>query len=72
MTMTKAEIAATVDSLNDEERTYLSAYLKVKQLIADEIFKQTTSKQYKAMKKGQAISSDQVRELHKRLVENGL
>ena len=34
--MTKAEIAATVDSLNDEERTYLSAYLKVKQLITDE------------------------------------
>ena len=72
MTMTKAEIAATVDSLNNEERTYLSVYLKMKQLITDETFKQEVSKRYKAMKAGQAVSSKQVKELHSQLVESGL
>ena len=72
MTMNKAEIASTVDSLNDEERTYLSVYLKMKQLMLDETFKQEVSKRYKTMKAGQAVSSDQVKDLHNRLTESGL
>ena len=72
MTMTKAEIAATVDSLNDEERTYLSVYLRMKQLISDKFFRQEASNRYKTMKAGQAISSDQVKDLHNRLTQNGL
>ena len=72
MTMNKAEIAATVDSLNDEERTYLSVYLKMKQLMSDEIFKQEVSKRYKTMKAGQVVSSEQVKDLHNRLTKSGL
>ena len=72
MTMTKTEIAATVDSLNDEERSYLSVYLKMKQLMSDEIFKQEVSKRYKTMKAGQAVPSEQVKDLHNRLTQNGL
>ena len=72
MTMNKAEIAATVDSLNDEERTYLSAYLKMKQFMSDETFKQEVSKRYKTMKAGQTVSSEQVKDLHNRLTKSGL
>ena len=72
MTMSKAEIAATVDSLNDEERTYLSVYLKMKQLMSEETFKQEVSKRYKTMKAGQAVSSEQVKDLHNRLTKSGL
>ena len=72
MTMTKAEIAATVDSLNDEERTYLGVYLKMKQLMSDETFKQEVSRRYKAIKAGQAVSSEQVKDLHDRLTKSGL
>ena len=72
MTMNKAEIAATVDSLNDEERTYLGVYLKMKQLMSDETFKQEVSRRYKAIKAGQAVSSEQVKDLHDRLTKSGL
>lgn len=61
-----------MDALNEEERTYLGAYLKMKQLLKDESFKQEVSKNYKAMQAGESVSSEQLKELHNRLSESGL
>ena len=72
MKMTKAEIAATVEELTSEERAYMSACIKVKQLIEDESFRQRVSDEYKSMQAGNGLSSDEFLELHDRLSDKGL
>jgi hypothetical protein len=70
--MNRAELAATVDELNEDERSYLSAYLKMKERISDASYAREMSSRLKAMQSGREVQRDQVLDLHGRLSENGL
>ncbi|MCH2155771.1 MAG: hypothetical protein MK080_07185 [Opitutales bacterium] len=70
--MTKAEIAATVDQLSIEERTYMKAYIKMKELVGDPDYRAEMSRRLNAVKAGKGVDQDQVVDLHNRLSKNGL
>ena len=70
--MLKNEVKETVDSLGKEERTFLEAYLKVKNLTEDENFKNQASIRLNEMKEGSALSSSQLKDLEQSLSDNGL
>ena len=55
----KAEIEATVGGLTNEESAYMSACIKVKQLIEDESFSKSVSQEYQSMQTGNGLSSDE-------------
>ncbi|MEM7790579.1 MAG: hypothetical protein AAF546_04190 [Verrucomicrobiota bacterium] len=70
--MNRAELAATVDELSEDERSYLSAYLKMKKHINDASYSHEMSTRLKAMRSGYEVQRDEVLDLHSRLSENGL
>jgi len=70
--MTKAELVAAVDELTEDERSYLSAYLKMKERLSDAAYRQKMRSRLKSMQAGQAVGRDQVLELHGHLADNGL
>ncbi len=70
--MLKNEVKETVDSLGKEERTFLEAYLKVKNLTEDGNFKNQVSIRLNEMKEGSALSSSQLKDLEQSLSDNGL
>ena len=70
--MTKAELVAAVDELTEDERSYLSAYLKMKERLSDAAYRQEMSSRLKSMQAGHAVDRDQVLELHGHLADNGL
>lgn len=71
-TMTKAELVAAVDELTEDERSYLSAYLKMKDRLGDGAYRREMSSRLKSMQAGHAVGRDQVLELHGHLSDNGL
>lgn len=70
--MLKNEVKETVDGLGKEERTFLEAYLKVKNLAEDENFKKEAAIRLKEMKKGSALSSSGLKDLDQSLSDKGL
>lgn len=72
MVMNRAELAATVDELSEDERSYLSAYLKMKERMCDATFANEMTSRLKAMQSGHEVQRDQVLDIHGRLSENGL
>ena len=70
--MLKKEVKETVDSLGKEERIFLEAYLKVKNLTEDENFKNQASICLNEMKEGSTLSSSQLKDLEQSLSTNGL
>ena len=70
--MLKKEVKETVDSLGKEERIFLEAYLKVKNLTEDENFKNQSSIRLIEMKEGSTLSSSQLKDLEQSLSNNGL
>ena len=70
--MLKNEVKKTVDGLGKAERTFLEAYLKVKNLTEDENFKNEAGIRLKKMKEGSALSSSQLKDLDQSLSDNGL
>ena len=70
--MNKVELVAAVDELSEDERSYLSAYLKMKERLSDASYREEMSKRLKSMQAGHAVSRDQVFGLHGHLAENGL
>lgn len=70
--MNRAELAAKVDELTDDERSYLSAYLKMKERLSNASFADEMSRRLKAMQSGHAVQRDQVLDLHSRLSDSGL
>ncbi len=70
--MLKNEVKETVDSLGKEERIFLEAYLKVKNLTEDENFKNQASIRLNEMKEGSTLSSSQLKDLEHSLSTNGL
>lgn len=70
--MTKAELVAAVDELTENERSYLRAYLKMKERLSDAAYRQEMSSRLKSMQAGQWVGRDQVLELHGHLADNGL
>ena len=70
--MLKNEVKETVDGLGKEERTFLEAYLKVKNLTEDGNFKNQVSIRLNEMKEGSALSSSQLKDLEQSLSDNGL
>ncbi len=69
--MLKSEVNETVDGLGKEERTFLEAYLKVKNLTEDGNFKNQASIRLKEMKEGSALSSSQLKDLDQSLTTKG-
>jgi hypothetical protein len=65
-------LAATVDALSEGERSYLSAYLKVKERIGDISHPREMSSRLKAMRSGHEVKRTEVLDLHKRLSDSGL
>ena len=70
--MLKNEVKETVDSLGKEERTFLEAYLKVKNLTEDGNFKNRASIRLNEMKEGSALSSSQLKDLEQSMSDKGL
>lgn len=70
--MDKSGLTATVDKLSEEERSYLTAYLKMKDRISDASYAREMSGRLKAMRSGDAVRRDEVLDLHDRLTESGL
>ena len=70
--MNRAELAATVDELNEDERSYLSAYLKMKERISDASYAREMSSRLKAMQSGHKVQRSEVLDLHSRLSNSGL
>ena len=70
--MLKNEVKETVDGLGKEERTFLEAYLKVKNLTEDGNFKNQVSIRLNEMKEGSALSSSQLKDLEQSLSDKGL
>lgn len=70
--MNRAELATTVDRLTEDERSYLSAYLKMKERISDTAYAREMNQRLKAMQQGNEVARDQVLDLHERLSESGL
>ena len=70
--MQKARVRMTVDALGREERVYLEAYLKVKNLTEDADFKGKSAERLKAMRDGEALSSSALNELSQSLADKGL
>jgi len=70
--MNRTELAAAVDELTADERSYLSAYLKMKERISDASYAREMSSRLKAMQSGHEVRRDQVLDLHSRLSESGL
>ena len=70
--MLKNEVKETVDGLGKEERIFLEAYLKVKNLTENGNFKNRASIRLNEMKEGSALSSSQLKDLEQSLSDNGL
>jgi hypothetical protein len=70
--MNRTELAATVDKLTVDERSYLSAYLKLKDHIGDASYAREMNHRLKAMQSGHAVPREEVADLHARLSKNGL
>ncbi|MFW5874128.1 MAG: hypothetical protein ACOCVJ_01860 [Verrucomicrobiota bacterium] len=70
--MNRTELAAAVDELTADERSYLSAYLKMKERISEASYAREMSTRLKAMQSGREVRRDQVLDLHGRLSESGL
>ena len=70
--MNRAELAATVDELNEDERSYLSAYLKMKERISDASYAREMSSRLKSMQSGHEVQRGEVLDLHNRLSKSGL
>ncbi len=70
--MNRAELATTVDRLTEDERSYLSAYLRMKERISDTAYAQEMNQRLKAMQHGNEVARDQVLDLHERLSKSGL
>jgi len=72
MSMDRTQLAATVDQLSEDERSYLSAYLKMKERISDASYAREMSSRLKAMRSGREVQRNEVLDLHNRLSESGL
>jgi len=70
--MDRTQLASTVDALSEGERSYLSAYLKMKERISDTTYVREMSSRLKSMQSGHEVKRAEVLDLHKRLSENGL
>ena len=70
--MTTMALKQTVDGLNESERTYLAAYLKVQSLISSESHRAELSQRMRDMDQGRSLTSDAVKELHRALESKGL
>ena len=70
--MNRSELAATVDELSQDERSYLSAYLKMKERIRDASYVREMSSRLQAMRSGHEVQRDEVLDLHSRLSRSGL
>ncbi|MET3873625.1 hypothetical protein J3R74_003495 [Puniceicoccus vermicola] len=70
--MNRAQLAATVDALSEGERSYLSAYLKMKERICDVSYAREMSSRLKSMRSGHEVKRAEVLDLHKRLSDSGL
>jgi hypothetical protein len=70
--MTTTALKQTVDALNESERTYLAAYLKVQSLIGSEAHRAELGQRMRDMDQGRSLSADSVKELHRALESKGL
>lgn len=70
--MEKSQVRETVDAMGVEDRVYLEAYLKVKNLVDSEGFRKDSAARLKSMRSGESISSSALRELNQALAEKGL
>lgn len=65
--MTKLQVKETVDSLEKEDRAFLEAYLKTKNLVDNAEFRDACGNRLEKMKAGEAISSSDLKELNRTL-----
>ena len=70
--MGRSQLAATVDELSEDERSYLSVYLKMKERMSDSTYAGEMNTRLKAMQSGHKVQRDEVLDLHDRLAKNGL
>jgi len=70
--MDRSQLTATVDELSEDERSYLSVYLKMKERMSDNAYAHEMNTRLKAMQSGHKVRRDEVLDLHDRLTKNGL
>lgn len=70
--MSIVEIKESIDAMPRDERAFLEAYLKAKNLTEDAAFSQQAAEGLAAMQQGDALTSAQVKELHEALSLKGL
>lgn len=70
--MSRAEVIQAVDALGKEDRAFLSAYLKAKDLSEDPSFAEASAQTLAVMRNGDGLRSSEIRELHRSLESKGL
>jgi hypothetical protein len=70
--MTTVALKQTVDGLNEAERTYLAAYLRVQSLIHSDACRAEMGQRLREMEAGRSLPADAVKELHQALEARGL
>jgi len=70
--MSRTEAIEAVDSLSREDREYVEAYLRARNLSEDEQFRLDNSQRLKEMKTGRGFRSEEIQQLHQTLKAKGL
>ena len=70
--MEKAELAKTVESLEPDERVFLSVYLKAMDLKDNPDYRREMSRRLNDIRDGNGVSSATVKEIHNYLSDKGL
>ncbi|MEM0967661.1 MAG: hypothetical protein AAGJ81_16050 [Verrucomicrobiota bacterium] len=70
--MSRTEVIEAVDSLSREDREYVEAYLRARNLSEDEQFQLENGKRLQEMKAGRGFKSEETRQLHQTLKDKGL
>ena len=70
--MTRAEVIEVVNAMDREDRAFLAAYLKAKELSEDTDFAVENSRRLASMESGNRINSSALKDIHDTLVKKGI
>ena len=70
--MSRTEVIEVVNAMGREDRAFLAAYLKAKELSEDPDYAEKSSRTLASMRSGDRINSNAIREIHDSLEKKGI
>ena len=70
--MSRTEVIEVVNAMGREDRAFLSAYLKAKELSEDPDYAKKSSRTLASMRSGDRINSNAIREINDSLDKKGI